>query len=245
MDHHNNFVIKYNLATPLAIIIAGILISASICWVGKAPSNTPSDEAGAAAGEAAPKAVTAVDSAKVKTAGVPYIGEANAKVTFAFWSDYQCPFCKRFQNDAIEKTISEYVKSGKVKILFKDFAFLGEDSQTAAIAARAVWEVNSAKFYDWHKAMFTKQDNENGGWGNKDDVIALTKTVLGESDANKVASLMTSKLSVYQKAITADKAEGGTFGITGTPGSIIGKTSISGAQSYATVKAAIDKALGN
>ncbi|MES2059412.1 MAG: thioredoxin domain-containing protein, partial [Patescibacteria group bacterium] len=99
--------------------------------------------------------------------------------------------------------------------------------------------------YDWHKAMFAKQDSENSGWGSKADIIALTITVLGNSEAVRVSDLMSSKQAVYQKAIDADKSEGGTYGINGTPGSIIGKTFINGAQSYSTVKAAIEKALGN
>ena len=159
----------------------------------------------------------------------------------AYWFDYQCPFCQRFENDAITQLMSEYVKTGKVKIVFKDFQFLGPDSQTAGLAERAVWDVAPDKFYTWHKAMYDKQDNENGGWGNKVDILTLTKG-LG-IDSAKVEQLMTSKADEYQKAMDADKAEGGVFGINGTPGSIIGNNLISGAQPYATVKQLIDLAL--
>ena len=137
--------------------------------------------------------------------------------------------------------MNDYVKTGKVKVVFKDFQFLGPDSQTAGLAERAVWEVAPDKFYTWHKAMYDKQDNENGGWGNKVDILALTKS-LG-IDSVKVEQLMTSKSAEYQKAMDADKAEGGAFGINGTPGSIIGKNLISGAQPYAAVKQLIDLAL--
>lgn len=239
MDTENK--LKNNLAIPIAIVIAGALVASAIFWGSKGGSAGPAGAAAQAPSAAQPQA-QAVDASKVKTAGVPYIGNQNAKVTFAFWSDYQCPFCKRF-GDSIEQTVADYVKGGKVKILFKDFAFLGPDSQTAAIAGRAVWEVNPAKFYDWHKAMFEKQDTENGGWGSKDDIIALSKTILGASDGNKVAELMTSKQAQYQKAVDADKTEGASFGVNGTPGSVIGKTFINGAQPYSAVKAAIDAAL--
>ena len=137
--------------------------------------------------------------------------------------------------------MNDYVKTGKVKVVFKDFQFLGPDSQTAGLAERAVWEVAPDKFYTWHKAMYDKQDNENGGWGNKTDILALTKS-LG-IDSAKVEQLMTSKAAEYQKAMDADKAEGGAFGINGTPGSIIGKNLISGAQPYSAVKQLIDLAL--
>ena len=54
---------------------------------------------------------------------------------------------------------------------------------------------------------------------------------------------MTSKAAEYQKLIDADKAEGTSLGINGTPGTIVGKQLISGAQPYASFKAAIDSQL--
>ncbi len=245
MEHHNNFIIKYNLATPIAIIIAGALIAASISFGGKSVGNSTTVDAVAPDQKAPSVGAKIVDVAKVKTSGEPYIGKANAPVTMAFWSDYQCPFCKKFDTSVISQLESDYVAKGKLRIIFKDFAFLGADSDTAALAERAVWEVNPAKFYEWHKAMFTKQDAENGGWGDKDDILALTNTILGSYESDKVATLMVQKQAQYQKAIDAAKAEGGNFGVNGTPASIVGKTFINGAQSYSTVKAAIDQALAD
>ena len=159
----------------------------------------------------------------------------------AFWSDYQCPFCKKAEQEVVNQIYDDYVKAGKVKIVYKDYAFLGADSVTAGWAARAVWEVAPNKFYAWNKAMFEKQDDENSGWGNKADILALTNS-LG-IDSAKVDQLITTNVQSYQKAMDDDKAEGTSFGINGTPGTIIGKQLISGAQPYATFKAAIDKAL--
>ena len=129
----------------------------------------------------------------------------------------------------------------KVKIVFKDYAFLGSDSTAAALAARAVWEAYPDKFFSWYDAMFQKQDSENGGWGNKADILALAKSL--DLDSNKIDQLMTSKAAEYQKLIDADKAEGTSLGINGTPGTIVGKQLISGAQPYASFKAAIDSQL--
>jgi protein-disulfide isomerase len=230
-----------NLSIPIAIVIAGALIAGAV-YLGTSKSSTtagvnnnqPQQVAQQPSGQA-------VDISKVKTAGDPFVGDPNAKVTIAYWFDYQCPFCKRFDEDAIVQIMNDYVKTGKVKIVFKDFQFLGADSQTAGLAERAVWDVAPDKFYAWHKAMYDKQDSENSGWGNKADILALTKSV--GIDSAKVEQLMTSKATEYQKAMDADKAEGGAFGINGTPGTIIGKNLISGAQPYAAVKQLIDLAL--
>ena len=159
----------------------------------------------------------------------------------AYWFDYQCPFCKQNDQDVMQKIYINYVSTGKVKIVFKQYAFLGSDSTAAALAERAVWELAPNKFWTWHEAMLAKQDAENSGWGNKSDILALTQS-LG-IDSNKVDQLMTSNASKYQAEIDADKSEGTSLGINGTPGSIIGTKLISGAQPYNTFQSAIESAL--
>ena len=226
------------LTIPIAIIIAGVLIAGAVYLSTLKGVNTIAGNVQSP--QVVPQPV-GVDITKIKTAGEPFVGNPNAPVTMAYWFDYQCPFCQRFDEDAMTKIMNDYVKTDKVKVVFKDFQFLGPDSQTAGLAGRAVWEVAPNKFYTWHKAMYDKQDNENSGWGNKTDILALTKS-LG-IDSVKVEQLITSKAAEYQKAMDADKAEGSAFGINGTPGSIIGKNLISGAQPYAAVKQLIDMVL--
>lgn len=228
-----------NLTMPMAIVAAGALIAAAIFFNSRDSGNSTV----ATKKQSATPTIfgTVVDISKVKTAGEPFVGNPNAPVVMAYWMDYQCPFCRRFEEDVISKLMEEYVKTGKLKIVFKDFQFLGPDSQTAGLAERAVWEVAPDKFYEWHKAMYNKQDGENSGWGNKADILALTESI--GIDVAKVEQLMTKKATEYQKAMDTDKAEGGSFGINGTPGSIIGKNLISGAQPYAAVKQLIDLAL--
>ena len=142
------------------------------------------------------------------------------------------------------RLMTDYVQSGKLKILFKNYTFLGPDSLTAALASDAVWESAPAEFYQWHKAMFDAQGPENSGWATKDKIIALTKTIPG-IDAAKVEQLMTDHAAQYQKQIDADAAEGDALGIDGTPEAIIGNQSISGAEEYQVFKADIDAALGS
>ena len=87
------------------------------------------------------------DSAKVAAAGEPFIGDDKAPVVMAYWYDYQCPFCRQNEESVLPRLIKDYVDTGKVKVVFKDFAFLGPDSQTAGYAARAVWQTTPDKFY--------------------------------------------------------------------------------------------------
>jgi len=234
--------------SSLAILLTVLIVIGTIYFVVNNQKNNEK-EVNSFAGVTAPSAnaptaaqpstAPSADITKVNTVGEAFIGNLNAPVTIASWSDYQCPFCQRFSDDALASVVTDYVNTGKVKLIFKDFSFLGSDSDDAALVARAVWEAAPAKFYEWHVAMFAKQDGENSGWGSKADILALTKTISGIDEA-KVESLLNTNSAKYQSAIEADKTEAGNFGISGTPGTIIGQQLIVGAQPYSAVKQLID-----
>ena len=231
--------------TPLAIIIAGAAISGSIVWTSQhtpAPIISLAAATPQPAAQPAPQSAPVVDVADIKTEGEPFIGDANATATIAYWFDYQCPYCRQQEEVVLPQAIDDYVKAGKLKIVFKDFPFLGSDSETAALIARAVWEANPEKFGDWHKAMFDHQDGENTGWGSKDDILAMTKSIPGLDEA-KVEWLLAGHSGAYQSAIEASMAEGSSIGVNGTQAFVIGKQFIAGAVPYRQFKAAIEMAL--
>jgi protein-disulfide isomerase len=231
------------LATPIAIIVAGVFIAGAL-FFGLRDGGTSVAAAGAQQPtQQAPAPQVAVDISKVKTDGEPFIGKANAPVTIAYWYDYQCPFCKRNEEETMPQIVKDYVDTGKIKIVFKDFQFLSEDSQRLGKVSRAVWETAPNKFYQWHKAVYDNQGTENTGWATDAKILSITTGVLGAADAQKVMRLAVKNADAYQKEMDADKAEGGTMGVNGTPGTIIGKQLISGAQPYSQFKAAIDAAL--
>jgi len=238
MENQNPNELNKNLLVVCVTVIAVCIIVSGVFLYSKSKYSSPS------AGNN-PVAVqgnnSTADISKVKIAGLPFVGDPNAKVVIAFWSDYQCPFCKKAEQEVIAQIYNEYVKTGKVKIVYKDYAFLGADSQAAGWAARAVFEVAPDKFYEWSKAMFEKQDDENRGWGKRADILALTQS-LG-IDSAKVDQLITANVKDYQEAMDADKTEGTSFGVQGTPSMIIGKQLVKGAQPYSTFKAAIDQVI--
>ncbi len=229
-----NFLDKY--LTPIAVLVGAAVIAFALIYGHGAMQGQQ-----AANGQ---PAAQAVDIKDVKLdEGDPFIGNANAPVVMAFWFDYQCPFCKQFEDTVTGQLYDNYVKSGKLKIVFKDFQFLGDDSMTGAEYARAVWEAYPDHFYDWYKAMFAAQDDEGDqGFGDADSVKKLTATIPG-IDADKVAKLVADKKTQYDAAITEDRTEGASFGVNGTPALIIGTTLLSGAQPYSTVSGLIDAQL--
>lgn len=235
------------LYTPVAILIGAVIIGV-FAMIGLMHSGSST---AAAAGTAAP--TQAVNIKDVKTDGEPYIGQANAPVTLAFWSDYQCPFCKAVEVGgvqgittpaAIPDVIKEYVDTGKVKIVFKDFQFLGQDSIDDGEYARAIWALYPSQFYAWRTAMYTQQPEENSlsEADNKAHVEKVTQSIAG-IDLSKVEANIAANKTAYDTAMNADMQEGENFGITGTPGFITGTTEIDGAQSLSAFQAAIDPQL--
>lgn len=224
---------------PIAVVVAGLLIAGAVVWNGQKPVATGSPQT--------PK----VDIKNVNIDGDPFIGRADAPVTIAFWSDFQCPYCKSFEVGgvpqiptpaAVPDIIKNYVDTGKVKIVFMDFAFLGQDSITAALYNRSVWKLYSNQYMDWRTAMYTAQDEENGGFGNAASIDNLTATILG-IDAVKVANDVKANTSVYQAMIDSDKTELQKLGVNGTPSFVIGTQVINGAYPFAKFKEVIDALL--
>ena len=227
------------LYTPIAIVLAGVIIG-GFAMVGIS-------KMGAAGGG---EQLAEVDIADVTLEGVPYIGEEDAPVVLAYWSDYQCPFCKAVEmghpqiptEPALPPLIKEYVDTGKLRIVFKDYAFLSEDSTTAALWGRAVWDLYPSTYFAWREAMFTAQDEEHAGFGDEASIFALTKTIAG-IDANAVKTRVGSNSAEYLNLIEADKVEGTNMGVQGTPGFITGKVLLPGAMPLSDFKAAIDAQL--
>ena len=235
------------LYMPGAIVIAGILIAGGL-FLGLSHNGGAATPAGTPAA-----AAPAVNIANVKTDGEPYIGNANAPVVMAFWSDYQCPYCKAFEVGgvtgittpaALPDLITQYVDTGKLKIVFKDFPFLGNDSIAAGEYAHAIWKLYPSQYFAWRTAMYKAQDQEGDqGFGNAATIDQLINSSFPSiSDAAVKADIAKNK-TAYDAAMTADTQEGESMGIQGTPGFIIGKTLISGAEPLASFTSVIDAQL--
>jgi len=224
---------KYFL--PIAVVLAGLFIAGAVMWNG----SRPAAPAGSPQAGTAPKA----DIKNVKTDGDPFIGQANAPVTIAFWSDFQCPFCKSFELNTFPQMVKDYVDTGKVRVVFMDFTFLGKDSTTAALYNRSVWKLYSSQYMAWRIAMYNAQDQEGDqGFGNAASIDKLDATI-ASIDAAKVAADVKANTGTYQAAIDADKAEAGKAGVNATPAFVIGTQVILGAYPYPTFQTAIDALL--
>lgn len=227
----NVFMERY--LTPIAVLLAAVIIAGAFIW-GRGAGTDTEGPAGT------------VSIADVNTDSSPFIGDAAAPVAVALYYDYQCPFCQQFELMVTPQIIKNYVETGKVKLVFKDFQFLGQDSMDAALFGRAVFEAQPDKFHEWYLAVFTKQDDEgDAGFGDMASITELSRTIQG-LDVARIQALIEEKKDEYTAAIMADRAEGASLGINGTPTVVVGDQVVSGLspdQFYAAIAAEIEEQL--
>jgi protein-disulfide isomerase len=222
--------------TPIAVLLGAVIIAGAFIFShGAQPAQQ------AATGT---QPTVAVDIKNLKTAGEPYIGNANAPVTMALFFDYQCPFCKQFDQTVVAQLYTKYVQTGKLKIVFKDFDFLGPNSNTASEFARAMWELYPNQFYAWYNGVFAGQGQESRT-ADATYLPGIEKVAasLPGVDVKKVDALMKQKKAQYDTVIQADMSEGQADGVTGTPSVIVGTTLLQGARPYQDVAALVDAQL--
>lgn len=203
------------------------------------------------AAQSAKPAAPAVDNSpkQVSVDDDPVLGDKNAKVTLIEFSDYECPFCKRYFDQSYSQIKKEYIDTGKVKLVFRDLPLpFHQNAPKEAQAANCAREQGGDEiYYKYHDEMFKK--TTSNGTGLALDQLSVIATDLGLDGAALQTCLDSDK---YQSEITKDIADAKQVGATGTPTFFIGKststgviagTRLVGAQPYSTFKSALDLAL--
>lgn len=174
-----------------------------------------------------------VDPNRIYTVSItdsPSKGPANAPVTIAEFSDFQCPFCGK-----VEPTLKqiEQVYKGKVRIVWKHLPLpFHKNAMPAALAAEAAR--SQGKFWEMHEKLFANQ------------------SALDLADLRKYASELGLNMAQFdkdladiakKKRIDDDAAEARALGITGTPGFIINGRLTTGAKPFEAFASMIDEEL--
>ncbi len=168
------------------------------------------------------------------------LGNPDAPVTLVEFGDYQCPFCGRFFSDVESKLREEYIKPGKVKMVFRDFPFLGQESADAAMASQCAAE--QKKFWEYHDGLYTAEiiDGKERN-GNLNDAFFKSLASSLNLDRAHFDTCLASKK--YDKEAHKDYTDGIAAGVTGTPTTFVNGKALPGAVPYEQVKAAIEDAL--
>ena len=172
----------------------------------------------------------------------PVLGNTNAPLTMIEFGDYQCTYCKKFFHETEGSIIENYVETGKVKIMFKDFIVVGSDSTNAANAAHCA---NDQKmFWMYHSILYNNWDGEDTGWASVDRLHEFANK-LG-LDMNEFSECMYE--SKWEELINSSQTDGRIIGVTATPTFFIIDQSnnilkITGAQPYAVFEEVFDSLL--
>jgi len=168
------------------------------------------------------------------------LGASDAPVTVEVWADFQCPYCALFTTLVEPRIVDTYVESGRVRLVFRDLAFLGEESRWATVAARLAEEQGA--FWPFHDYLFANQQGENKGSFS----IERLREIAGRVGLDRATFDAGLELEAARELFAEIRAEFETdaarLGIRSTPTVVVNDTVVDG-NDWETVKAAIDDAL--
>ncbi len=186
-------------------------------------------------------------SVKISVDNDPIIGNPDAPITIIEFSDFQCPFCARFYTQTLPLIHEEYIKQGKVKLVFRDFPIqsIHPNALPASVAAECANE--QGKFKEMHDTLFENQNE----WSRQETANALSLFSKYAKEMQLEQEVFDSCLinGKYIEEIRKDLEDGQNYGISGTPGFFIGNDQIGyvkmeGAQPFESFKKVIDSQLG-
>ena len=140
------------------------------------------------------------------------LGNIDAPITLVEFGDYQCGFCHRYFVQTEPAIISQYVDTGLVKILFKDFIIIGPDSITAAHAAQCGGEQDL--FWEFHDAIYQSFKGERTGWASNQAMSQIASMINGLDEQQWIECMNEQK---YINTINASSSDARTLGLDGTP----------------------------
>lgn len=179
----------------------------------------------------------------------PVMGDRNAPVTMIEFIDYECPFCKRFFDETLSQIKSEYINTGKVKLIMRDLPLdFHQNAHKESQAAQCAREQGGdSMYFKYHDEIFKRTTSNGTG-------LALTELSVIANDLGLNGSSLQSCLDSekYKAEVDKDLADAAQYGADGTPTFFIGKsdpsgkfqgTPLVGAQPYESFKAALDAEL--
>jgi protein-disulfide isomerase len=214
-----------------ALGIAAVLILVSVLGSSNGSSSSPpttlsvtstESTATAPAAAAEPKIPGAADTATLFK-GIPQqlnqLGDPKAKVTMFEFADLQCPYCRDFAVGGLPAIVKEYVRPGKVKLIFSGMEFIGLDSNKAL---RAVYAAGlQGKLWNYLDLLYKSQGAENSGWVT-DGLLRQVGDSIPGLDTDKMMADRSSP--DVEAALAASSRQASSAGVNQTPTFFAGPT---------------------
>jgi protein-disulfide isomerase len=171
------------------------------------------------------------------------LGKSTAPVTLIEYGDLQCPICKEYSEEILPEIIEKQVKNGEVKIIYRDFIIISEESIPAGEAALAAGE--QGKGWDFIELFYRNQGEERSGYVT-DEFIESIAEGAGVPDMKQFNEER--KSGKFTKKVESTTEQAGKLGFTGTPSFAIEGPSSEGLELLGTpgstgaIEEAIEKA---
>ena len=208
---------------------AGIIIG-YVAW-GRTPPAAAVVAQEPAAAAAVPSSAPQYVRYKIPTDGFPSLGPADAPITLVEFADFQCPYCRQWEQQTYKPLLDAY--PGKIRIVYRDFPLtsIHPNAMPAAEAAQCANE--QGKFWEYHDKLFSSETLDDATYQQYAQSLGL--------DMTKFNDCLTSHK--YAQAIQADSDFAVNLGVNSTPTFFVNGLAIIGAQPLSSFTNVIDKEL--
>jgi len=147
--------------------------------------------------------------------GSPILGNLEAPITILEWGDYQCTFCYKFHQNTLDTIYDDFIKTGKVKLVFKDFPLNGPDSLLAAQTTYCAED--QGKYWQYHNELYKNWAGEKTGWITRESLDMFATTV--NLDLSQFNTCLDE--GKYQDKVNTLHEFGKEIGINATPSFLV------------------------
>lgn len=220
---------------PGAVVMAGVLIAGAVLY-----SNL---DGGRSAGQAGVKDALSDEAVPGDLSDDdPVLGNPDAAVTIVEFSDFQCPFCRRLYTQTLPQIKEQYIKTGKVKFVYRDFPLTGIHDLAQKYAEAGECADEQGKFWPMHDKIFDEQQKQGEGT-IFDFAINDIKRWAREIGLNGAKFDFCLSSGKYEEEVQKDLADGQRAGVQGTPGTFVNGRLVPGAVPFAQFKQVIEEEL--
>jgi len=140
------------------------------------------------------------------------LGNPKAKVTMIEFADPQCPYCRQYELETLPTIVKEYVRTGKVKLVYFGIPIIGQNSEAGLRAVYAAGLQN--KLWNFSHLLYRSQGAENSGWINNDLLGRIGDSIPGFDTQKMLADRRSPEVDA---ALTASAQQATSVHVYRTP----------------------------
>jgi protein-disulfide isomerase len=214
MNRLRNPRFRYAAVLSTAAALAALLIGASQVSADDARTvATPADNQPAVPARTEPSLFAGIEQRGAA------LGSPKAPVTLVEYADLQCPYCAQWALNALPTLVEKYVRSGKLRIVFRGLAFIGLDSDKALRTVVAAGK--EGHLWDVLHGLYLHQGHENAGWVT-DELVGRVAAGVPSLEGGSLLDARWNSTVTSELKRAAEAAQ--AAGVRGTPAFQVGPT---------------------